>query len=73
MYNLIYTVGDADRINGTIEQIYENAESFSTDLQRADRFSRSGFTISGWHCETDGLDYELGAKFIMPGNDVTGT
>ena len=70
IYTLKYSVGDADRINGTIEQIYENAESFSTDLQRADRFSRSGFTISGWHCETDGLDYELGAKFIMPGNDV---
>ena len=70
LYNLRYSVGDADRINGITELIFEIAEGEPTNLQSTDRFSRNGFKVSGWHCENDGLDYEAAATFIMPSEDV---
>ena len=70
LYNLIYSVGDADRINGATSQTYEIAETLSTELQATDRFSRNGFTIESWHCEEDGKDYEALSTFTMPSHDV---
>ncbi len=72
-YKLTYTVGDADRINGAIKQEYEVMETGDVNLQSSDRFSRNGFTIKGWHCETDGKDYSCDQKFTMPSNDVVMT
>lgn len=73
IYNLLYTVGDADRINGVTFLEYEIAEGDSTNLQSNSRFSRNGFKILGWHCETDGKDYAPDSYFEMPGNDVVMT
>lgn len=73
LYNLIYTVGDADRINGVTKLEYEIAEDDSTNIQSNTRFSRNGFKILRWHCETDGKDYEPDSYFVMPGNDVVMT
>ena len=70
MYNLIYTVGDADRINGVTKLEFEIAEGDSTNIQSNTRFSRNGFKMSKWHCETDGKDYDPNSYFEMPGNDV---
>ena len=70
IYNLIYTVGDADRVSGVTKLEYEIAEGDSTNLQSNSRFSRNGFKVKGWHCETDGKDYKPDAYFEMPGNDV---
>ena len=72
-YLLTYTVGDADRINGTIKQEYEVMETGSVNLQSSSRFSRSGFEIAGWHCETDGKDYRCDQSFVMPASDVVMT
>ena len=70
IYNLTYSVGDADRINGVTFLQFEIAETTPTNLQNNDRFSRNGFRVSGWHCENDGKDYEPVAQFIMPSEDV---
>ncbi|MCR4794986.1 MAG: dockerin type I repeat-containing protein [Ruminococcus sp.] len=70
LYNLIYTVGDADRINGVSSLEFEIAEGDSTNIQSTSRFSRNGFKTSKWHCETDGKDYNGDAYFEMPGSDV---
>jgi cell division septation protein DedD len=70
IYNLIYTVGDADRINGITKLEFEIAEGDSTNIQSTSRFSRNGFKTSKWHCETDGKDYPGDAYFEMPGSDV---
>ena len=70
LYNLKYSVGDADRINGVTELIFEIAEGEPTNLQNNDRFSRNGFKVSGWHCENDGKDYAPVAPFTMPSEDV---
>ena len=70
LYNLKYSVGDADRINGVTELIFEIAEGEPTNLQNTDRFSRNGFKTIGWHCENDGKDYEAVAPFTMPSEDV---
>lgn len=70
LYNLRYSVGDADRINGITELVFEIAEGEPTNLQNTDRFSRNGFKTVGWHCENDGKDYDAVATFIMPCEDV---
>ena len=70
LYNLRYSVGDADRISGITELVFEIAEGERTNLQSTDRFSRNGFKVSGWHCENNGLDYKAIAEFIMPSEDV---
>ncbi|MCR4794297.1 MAG: dockerin type I repeat-containing protein [Ruminococcus sp.] len=71
LYTITYTVGDADRINGVTSLEFEIHEDAVTNLQALDRFSRSGFTNIGWHCEDDGKDYDGYAQFIMPSHDVT--
>ena len=70
LYTLKYSVGDADRINGITELIFEIAEGEPTNLQNTDRFSRNGFKTVGWHCENDGKDYVAVAPFTMPSEDV---
>ena len=72
-YLLTYTVGDADRINGATKQEYEVMETGQVELQTSSRFSRNGFEIIGWHCETDGKDYKCNQTFIMPSSDVVMT
>ena len=72
-YMLTYTVGDADRINGATKQEYEVIETGEVNLQNSSRFSRNGFEIIGWHCETDGKDYKCDQKFVMPSSDVVMT
>ena len=72
-YLLKYTVGDADRVNGATEQEYEVMETGEVNLQNSSRFSRNGFEIIGWHCETDGKDYKCDQKFVMPSSDVVMT
>jgi hypothetical protein len=69
-YLLTYTVGDADRVNGATKQEYEVIETGEVNLQNSSRFSRNGFEIIGWHCETDGKDYKCDQKFVMPSSDV---
>lgn len=73
IYKLIYSVGDADRINGVKMLEFENIEDETTNLQALNRFSRSGFTNTGWHCEDDGKDYKGYDVFLMPSHDVTFT
>ena len=73
LYKLIYSVGDADRINGVKTLEFDNIEGENTNLQALNRFSRSGFTNTGWHCEDNGKDYKGFDVFPMPSHDVTMT
>ena len=70
LYKLIYTVGDADRINGVTSLEFENPEGENTNLQALNRFSRNGFNNTGWHCEDDGKDYKAYDVITMPSHDV---
>lgn len=70
LYKIIYTVGDADRINGVTTLEFENIEGETTNLQALNRFSRSGFNNTGWHCEDDGKDYKAFERYLMPSHDV---
>ena len=70
IYKMIYTVGDADRILGAKTQIYEQPETYFTNLQDSDRFSRMGFEIAGWHCLADDKDYPVLSPFTMPSCDA---
>ncbi|MBR4626727.1 MAG: dockerin type I repeat-containing protein [Ruminococcus sp.] len=72
-YDLIYTPGDVDRVIGATGMTYAKTETISTDLQASDRFSRSGFELTGWLCDYDGEIYEPLGQFLMPSCDVTMT
>ncbi len=72
--NFIYKAGDVDRLNGATEFITQRNEGSSSDLAAADRFSRTGFNLAGWHCEYDGKDYvPLEMFYNIPGEDVVFT
>ncbi|MDE5834842.1 MAG: dockerin type I repeat-containing protein, partial [Ruminococcus sp.] len=73
-YKITYTVGDVDRIVGANFMEYVQPESIETDLQANNRFSRNGFTISGWLCDDDNKVYPPSyPSYIMPSHDVTFT
>ncbi len=73
-YKITYTVGDVDRVVGATFMEYEQPEKIPTGLQAADRFSRNGFTISGWLCDDDNKIYAPHTpSYIMPSHDVTFT
>ncbi|MDE6500886.1 MAG: InlB B-repeat-containing protein [Ruminococcus sp.] len=73
-YKITYTVGDVDRVVGANFMEYVQPESVATDLQANNRFSRNGFTISGWLCDDDNKVYPPSySGYVMPSHDVTFT
>lgn len=72
-YVVYYKAGDVDRINGVNAYAFERYETNHFDLADSTRLSRSGFDLTGWTCDYDGLDYKPGAYYTMPASDVTFT
>lgn len=72
-YTLTYSAGDVDRLVSGSKASFSQPATFTRDLADASRFSRKGFTISGWHCDYDDKDYDLSAPFLMPDCPVTMT
>ncbi|MCM1507140.1 MAG: InlB B-repeat-containing protein [Ruminococcus flavefaciens] len=73
-YKITYTVGDVDRVVGATFMEYVQPENVDTGLQSASRFSRNGFTITGWLCDDDNQIYAPSTpSYIMPNHDVTFT
>ncbi len=72
-YNLIYTPGDVDRLNGATSSEFERMETISFELAEAGRFSRNGFKIIGWSCDADDKVYTPLQIYTMPSQDVTFT
>lgn len=73
-YKITYTVGDVDRVVGASFMEYIQPENTTTGLQANNRFSRNGFTISGWLCDNDNKIYAPHyPDYLMPDHDVTFT
>lgn len=72
-YNLKYTPGDVDRLNGATSSEFERMEKISFELAEAGRFSRNGFKIIGWSCDADDKIYKPLENYMMPSRDVTFT
>ena len=73
-YKITYTVGEVDRVVGATFMEYIQPETIPTGLQANNRFSRNGFTISGWLCDDDNKIYSPSyPTYIMPSHDVTFT
>ena len=68
-----YVVGDVDRVNGAVKADFEKLEGGRIELQKSDRFSRSGFKLTGWLNSLDGKVYLPEQSYIVPGEDVTMT
>ena len=67
---MTYLPGDVDGLLGATMMQYEYVETFSTDLQASNRFSRIGYKLTGWYCENDGKTYSPLSGYIMPEEDV---
>lgn len=70
---LTYFAGDVDRLNGNSEFSFEKTEGTSDELAGKDRFSRRGFTLTGWESSADGKIYKPTETVVMPGEDVVFT
>ena len=71
--NVTYFAGDVDRLNGNDTVTFEKTEAASIELSAADRFSRNGFSITGWLSSYDGEIYAPGATVTVPDDDCTYT
>lgn len=70
-YKLTFSAGDVDRLTGASYNEFERVETLPTDTPESSRFSRQGFTISGWQSDYDGQIYKPLSKFVMPSQDTT--
>lgn len=68
-----YYAGDVDRLNGNDTYAFPRNEGSSTELADPDRFSRSGFDLTGWHSSYDDKIYAPTETIIVPPEDVTYT
>ena len=68
-----FYAGDVDRLNGNDTYTFSENEASSTELAKADRFSRNGFNITGWRSDYDGEIYQAGQTVTVPNTDVTFT
>lgn len=71
MYCYTVTAGDVDRLNGAEKNEFSRAEGTSFETPEAGRFSRNGFTITGWLCDYDNVVYGPLKNFVMPSQDTT--
>lgn len=67
---MTYLPGDVEGIIGATSMEYEYVETFKTDLQASNRFSRLGYKLTGWYCENDGKTYSPLSGYVMPTEDV---
>lgn len=66
-----YSAGDYDDITGNTSAYVISVEGVTVYLANAQRFSRAGYTITGWTCSYDGQVYAPGAGYVVPDTDVT--
>lgn len=72
-HTLTYSAGDYDDIVGQTTATVRVTEGTSFDLADSSRFSRLGYTLSGWECSLDGNIYGVNEKYIIPESDITFT
>ena len=71
-YHMItYYAGDYDDIVGQKTAMVKSSEGIGMDLADSSRFSRKGYTLSGWECTLNGEIYGTSARYIVPDTDVT--
>ena len=68
--NLTYVPGDVDDIVGLKFDIQTMRAGGMKDLAESSRLSRKGYTVVGWHCENDGIDYPISYQYIIPDENV---
>lgn len=66
-----YTAGDYDDIIGNNTSYVMSAENAKYFIADSKRFSRKGYTITGWISSYDGKEYKPGDPFTVPAEDVT--
>ena len=64
-----YYAGDYDDINGNSSAYVMSAENAQITIAESSRFSRPGYTVSGWKCSYDDKEYKPGTQYVVPGAD----
>lgn len=65
-----YYAGDYNDINGNKTFSVMSAEKAQFFLSNSSRFSRPGYTITGWISSYDQMEYKPGDSFYVPASDV---
>ena len=72
-YKITYIAGDVQGINGATFIELLCPETIKTSLANTNRFSRTGYKLTGW-TDDDGVAYApLQTGYVMPSHDVTFT
>ena len=72
-YHITYIAGDVQGINGATFIDLICPETIKTSLANTNRFSRTGYKLTGW-TDDDGVEYApLQTGYVMPSHDVTFT
>ena len=72
-HKLTYLTGDYDDVLGSNMATVQVTEGTYFDLADKSRFSRLGYTITGWECSLDGKIYGPYERYLIPDTDVTFT
>lgn len=66
-----YTAGDYDDITGNTTTYVMSSEGAQFFLAGSDRFSRKGYTISGWKSLDDGTEYAVMQALVIGNEDLS--
>mgnify|MGYP004465840695 FL=1 len=70
-YMLYYVAGDVTGLTGNTSVQFERYETNTFDLATNDRFSRKGYSLTGWLDTETGETYKCVGQYTMPSRDVT--
>ncbi len=65
-----YTAGDYDDIAGNTSAYVMSSEGAQFFLAGSSRFSRKGYTVSGWKSLNDGLEYPINYAIVIGKEDL---
>jgi len=65
-YTITYSAGDVEGIVGNSQVSFERYQNAVFDLADSTRLSRTGYTLSGWHCVEEDKDYQTVSQYTMP-------
>ncbi len=72
-HTITYLAGDYDDLIGQDMSLSSGIEGYGVDLADSTKFSRKGYTLSGWECDLGGKTYGISARYTVPDTDVTFT
>lgn len=72
-HTITYLAGDYDDVVEYPSFTLQGTEGTGMELAASTRFTRPGYKLVGWKCDLDGIEYGVGARYIVPETNVVFT